>query len=170
MKASVLRLLVLAALSPSLALADSPQVYKWTDTAGVIHYSDKLPIQAAADVQTLDLPALPRQDPAELAARQAALLAQIEALRKAEAQSDQQEKIARLERKQAELEAELAAARQARSQSEAEPLIYATAFAPASYRRNLYVYHRQRDHDGDRDDHPGPRPPAKRVIPLKPSP
>ncbi len=166
MKAPPLSLLFLTLLLPALSLADSPQVYKWTDAAGIIHYSDKPPVQAVADVQTLDLPALPPQDPAELAARQATLLAQLAAVQRLAAQADQQSKVARLERKQAELEAQLAAVRQAQSQPVVEPLIYTTAFAPAAYRRNLYVNHRHRDHD----DHPNPLPPGKPVLPYNPHP
>lgn len=170
MKAPILCLLTMLALLPRLALADSPQVYKWTDAAGIIHYSDKPPAQAVADVQTLDLPALPPQDPVELAARQTALLTQIETLRKLEAGADQQSRVAELERKQAELEAELAAVQQAQSEPVVEPLIYTSAFVPAAYRRNLYVSHRHHDRDSDRDDRPPRSPPEMPVMPLKPRP
>ncbi len=87
---------------PPLASADAQTVYKWTDAAGVLHYSDKPP-KEAADVQTLDLPDLPPQDPAKIAADQAALAASTAALvqqQQAEEALQQREEEIALERAQ----------------------------------------------------------------------
>lgn len=161
MKAS---LFCLALLLPAAALADSPPVYKWTDAAGVIHYSDRPPVEATMDAVTLDLPALPPQDPAAVAARQAALLAQFATLQQLQQSSDaQRQQAAALARQQAELAAALAVLQQ--GQSETEPMIYSTsAFVPAVYRRNLYIHHHHRD------DRPQSSSSAKLVVRFKPHP
>ena len=71
----ILILLPLAAAFAVPAAADGPAVYKWTDSGGTVHYSDKPPETAAPDLQTLNLPPLPPQDPAKIAADQAAQVA-----------------------------------------------------------------------------------------------
>jgi hypothetical protein len=162
MKATILTLLTLCAIVPALGLADNAQVYKWTDAAGVVHYSDKPPVESVADVQTLDMPALPYQDPAQLAAQQAALVGQAVALQQLQVQAAQQQQAADLARQQAELAAALAAFQQAQAQAqpapETMPLIYSTsAFVPAAYRANFYLHHPHRD----RDDRSHQRPPVK---------
>ncbi|HEV2111050.1 MAG TPA: hypothetical protein VGT99_06840 [Gammaproteobacteria bacterium] len=43
------------------------------DAQCAVHYSDKPPAEAAPDLQTMDLPAFPPQDPAKIAAEQAAV-------------------------------------------------------------------------------------------------
>ena len=138
---------LLAAAFAPLASADSQPIYKWTDAAGVLHYSDKPPKDAAADLQTLDLPAFPPQDPAKIAADQAALAASTAVMiqqQQAEETLQQHEDELALER------AQLAAEEQAMQQGAAAPEesapvypIYAnSAFIPRSYRRNLYIPHR----------------------------
>lgn len=161
-------LFCLVLLLPAAALADSPPVYKWTDATGVIHYSDRPPLEAAMDAVTLDLPPLPPQDPAAIAARQAALLAQLAGLQQLQQSRDiQRQQAAALARQQAELTAALAALQQA--QSAPGPLIYSTsAFVPAIYRRNLYIHHRHPDHA--RDGGPQPSSPAKLVVRFNPHP
>ena len=146
-------LLSLALLLPAAAFADNSQMYKWTDAQGVIHYSDQPPKQAEADVQTLDIPAFPPQDPVKLAAAQAALTQQAMAMQQAEAA--QQAQAAALALQQAELQATLAAMQQSQdTATESPPLIYSTsAFVPRAYRTNLFVYHRHRSSDDSR-----PRP------------
>ncbi len=51
--------------------ADSQQIYKWVDSQGVVHYSDKAPNQAQQHVTLMSLPALPQPDPQALAQDQA---------------------------------------------------------------------------------------------------
>ncbi len=137
--------LLAAAFSP-LASADDQSIYKWTDAAGVLHYSDKPPKEAAADLQTLDIPALPPQDPAKIAAEQTALAASTAAMiqqQQAEEALQQREDELALER------AQLAAEEQAMQQQATAPEepsaiypIYAnSAFIPRSYHRNLYIPH-----------------------------
>lgn len=163
-------LFCLALLLPAAALADSPPVYKWTDATGVIHYSDKPSADTAMDVQTLDLPPLPPQDPAAIATQQASLLAQLATLQQLQQSQDlQRQQAAALARQQAELEATLAALQQAQTEAETGPRIYSTsAFVPAVYRRNLYIHHRHPDHD--RDGGPQPSSPAKLVVRFDPHP
>src|SRR5579859_6997982 len=76
---TVIAFLALLVLS-SAAFGDDPQMYKWTDVDGVVHYSDKPPVEAVTDLQTLDIPSFPAQDPAKIAAEQAELVAQIQAV------------------------------------------------------------------------------------------
>lgn len=142
--------LLLGLILPALAFADNAQVYKWTDAAGVTHYSDKPPADSVADLQTLDMPALPPQDPAQLAAQQAALISQAAALHELQAQAAQQQQAAELARQQAELATAIAAFQQAQQAAEPAPetmpVIYSSsAFVPAAYRKNLYVNHMRRE-------------------------
>ena len=156
--------LLLAFLAP-VVLADGT-VYKWTDAQGVTHYSDKPPVEAASDVSTLDMPALPPQDPVKIAEHQAQLVAEAQAAQKLlQAQFDQQAQSAALAAQQAQLEAQLAAARQqAESQAAAQPAVQpiyvSSAFVPRAYRANLYFYH----HHGD--SHLSHLPPSLPAIPV----
>jgi hypothetical protein len=118
-------------------------MYKWTDTNGVIHYSDKPPTEAAVDLQTMDVPSFPASDPAKLAADQAALLAQTQAVQQLlQAQTAQQAQAKALAQQQARLDAEIAALQQPQSQPELQPIYITSAFVPRAYRANLYLPHR----------------------------
>lgn len=154
--------LVLVALAPA-AFADGTQLYKWTDAQGVIHYSDKPPAQTAPDLQTMDMPSFPTQDPAQLAAHQAELVAQAQAAQKLlQAQLDEQAQAAALAAQKAELQAQLAAAQQqqqSESQPAAEPIYVSSAFVPRAYRANLYLQHRF----GSGNPHPS------RALPDRPA-
>lgn len=138
-----LSLTLCALLLPALAIAANPQMYKWTDAQGVVHYSDQPPKQDVVDVQTLDIPMFPPVDPVQLAEEQAALTAQLVALRELlQTQSAQQQQAAALAEKQAQLQAALDALQQMAAAEHAEPapLIYtASPFVPRVFRRNLYV-------------------------------
>ena len=160
MKTRTLSLLALGAILPALALADNAQVYKWTDAAGVVHYSDKPPAGSVADLQTLDMPAFPPQDPSQIAAQQAALVSEAAALQQLQTQAAQQQQAVELARQQAQLAAAIAAFQQVQAQAQPEPetvpLIYSSsAFVPAAYRVNLYRHHHEPDRD-DRMRHPQP--------------
>ena len=150
MKRSLILLIPLAFFSAS-ALADGQTVYKWTDSDGVLHYSDKPPQDSASDLQTLDLPALPPQDPAKIAADQAALATSTAALvqqRQAEEALRQRDEELALERAQLAAE-EQALQQQAAAAAEPAPVyaIYAnSAFIPRSYHRNLFASHRFQEH------------------------
>lgn len=131
--------LLLLLLTPA-AFADGTQYYKWTDAQGVIHYSDKAPVQPAADLQTMDMPAFPAQDPAALAAHQAELVAEAAAAQKLlQAQLAEQAQANALAVQQAQLAADQ---QQPDSGPTAEPIYVDSAFVPRVYRANLYVPHR----------------------------
>lgn len=136
-------LAVCALLLPALAFAGNPQMYKWTDDQGVVHYSDQPPNQDVADVKTLDIPVFPPVDPVQLAQEQAALTAQLVALRALlQTQSAQRQQAAALAEKEALLQAALDALQQmaaAEARETASPIYVASAFVPRVYRRNLYV-------------------------------
>jgi hypothetical protein len=153
-------LLAAASLSPAV-LADDTQLYKWTDTQGVIHYSDQPPTQAVADLATRPIPVFPAVDQAKVDKEQAALLAQAAALQQltaAQAAADAQ--------------ARIAAAQQAAAQPQPAvstddvdtlaPIYVSSAFVPRIYRANLYLPHRPAGHVVSMK-HPVPRRPA---IPL----
>lgn len=153
--------LFLLALAPA-AFADGSQFYKWTDAQGVIHYSDKPPVQAAPDLQTMDIPAFPAQDPAELAAHQADLVAQAQAAQKLlQVQLDEQAQAATLAAQKSQLQAQLAAAQQQQSESQqaAEPIYVSSAFVPRAYRANLFIPRRF----GSANPHPS------RALPNRPA-
>jgi hypothetical protein len=151
-------LLALLALAPA-AFADGTQLYKWTDAQGVVHYSDKPPAQPAADLSTTAMPSFPVQDPAVLAAKQAALDAQAQTAQKLlQIQLDQQAEA----RRHAEVQAELAAAEQQPDPGmAAEPIYVDSRFVPRAYRKNLYVQHRS----GSHPSHPQPVQPAHTILP-----
>ena len=134
-----------AVLFSVAAFADGQTVYKWTDEQGVVHYSDKPPAQTAPDLQTLDLPALPPQDPAKIAADQAALAASTAALvqqQQAEEALQQREEEIALERAQLEVSQQALQAQAATPEPvPVYPIYVNSRFIPRSYRRNLYVPH-----------------------------
>ncbi|MGH8307688.1 MAG: DUF4124 domain-containing protein [Gammaproteobacteria bacterium] len=71
-KQSVTLLIVcLTTLFSGVAMADGTQIYKWTDSQGVVHYSDKAPNKPEQNVTIMSLPALPQPDPQALAQDQA---------------------------------------------------------------------------------------------------
>lgn len=151
---------LVVATFPPLASADGQSVYKWTDADGVLHYSDKPPKESVADLETMDLPALPPQDTAKIAADQAALAASTAALvqqQQAEEALRQREEELALER--AQLEASQQALQQTTTAPEPVPVypIYATSgFIPRSYRRNLYGPHHFEAHRPMPAVHPVP--------------
>lgn len=148
-----------AALSSAAVFADDSAVYKWTDAQGVVHYSDKPPKEGAADLQTLDLPPLPPQDPAKIAAEQAALAASTAALmQQQQTQAALQQQQLALALQQAQLQATLAALQQPQADEVQVAPIYAinagSRFIPRSFRRNLYVPHHFVTHTPVSVDHP----------------
>lgn len=164
--------LLFASLFSAAVLADDQTVYKWTDAQGTVHYSDKPPAQAMPDLQTMDLPAFPPQDPAKIAADQAALAASTAALiqrQQAEEALHQRDEELALEK------AQLEAAREALKQDAAAAAQPAPVYAiyanspsiPRFYRRNLYIHHRSRTGQSMSVDHPMvSRPPMP--APAKP--
>ena len=141
------RLLPLLVLGVSaVAMADDPQLYKWTDAQGTVHYSDQPPAQPAPDLTASDIPSFPPADPAKLAQQQADLLAQIAALQQlTQAQLAQQAQATALAQQRAEfaaLQAEQAAQAQAAEAAPPEPIYVSSAFVPRAYRENLYMGHR----------------------------
>jgi len=154
--------LLLAALwLPTVVLADDPQLYRWTDAQGVIHYSDQPPTQPATDLATSAMPVFPAVDQAKLDQEQAALLAQAAALQQLVQAQAAAQAAARL------AAAELAA-------QEAPPVVPATddsyspapiyvnsAFVPRIYRANLYIPHH---HGGSRSSPGLPSRPAISVL------
>src|ERR1700756_4638301 len=138
------RLLPLLALGVSaIAVADDPQLYRWTDAQGTVHYSDQPPAQPAPDLTASDIPSFPPADPVKLAQRQADLLAQVAALQQlTQAQLAQQAQATALAQQRAEfaaLQAEQAAQAQAVETAPAEPIYVSSAFVPRVYRANLYL-------------------------------
>ena len=76
-KHSVKFLMVLAAsLISAAVVADGQQIYKWTDSQGVVHYSDKAPVNAEQPVTTMELAELPPVD-AQIQAQNQAWIADI---------------------------------------------------------------------------------------------
>ena len=154
---NIFLLLGLLALAPA-AFADAPQIYKWTDTTGVIHYSDKPPAQAATDLQSMDMPSFPAPDPAEIAAHQAQLDAEAQTAQKLlQAQLAEQAQAKALALQQAQLEASVAAAQQADSAPTIQPIYVDSVFVPRAYRANLYIPHRS---GAGRPQPSTPSPPA----------
>ena len=158
---TALTLLGLLALSPA-AFADNPQLFKWTDAQGVIHYSDQPPAQPAPDLKTSDMPVFPAVDQAKLDKEQAALLAEAAALQQltltqAKAQADAQLAAA-------ELAAQVPLAAPATDgPSSPAPIYVASAFVPRSYRANLYLPRRTSGHAVSRM-HPSFGHPAISVL------
>lgn len=60
-----------AALFSAAATGDGAQIYKWTDSQGVVHYSDKAPANPQSSLQVMALPELPPVDPKAETADQA---------------------------------------------------------------------------------------------------
>lgn len=76
-KLSVTVMLFLAAsLCSAAAFADGQQIYKWVDSQGVVHYSDKAPAKTQQPVTRMTLAALPAAD-AETEAQNQAWIAGI---------------------------------------------------------------------------------------------
>lgn len=152
-------LLCLAALVSAGAWADGIKVYKWTDAQGLLHYSDKPPLDAAADLQTLQFD-LPPVDTAALAASEAQMAQLSAALRQQQAEDDLARQRQELAAQQAELEATLATLQQATVEAAPpQEVFYAAAASP---------FIRQH-HEPDRDDFmrmPHPRP--KATLPTPP--
>ena len=146
---------LLAALLPALAAADNPQMYKWTDADGVLHYSDQPPKQPAADLKTLDIPQFPAVDPAQLAARQAEQSAELKSLQQLLAKQSEEQERAALARKVADLQAQLSALQQ--SQAEPEPV--QVVYSAFRFRDNRFRFHHP-DHDPPHHV-PRPTPPTK---------
>jgi hypothetical protein len=146
-------------LTPAV-MADTPQLYKWTDAQGVVHYSDQPPKQPAADLQTSDLPAFPAVDQGKVDEEQAALLAQALALQQL-AQAQALALAAARAAAGGSAEVQPAAVLSDDSYSPA-PIYMDSAFVPRAYRANLYVSHRV--------PHVSPLPvrphPSRPAIPL----
>jgi len=157
-KLLILVLLPLTAAFMAAVHADGQTVYKWTDSDGTVHYSDKPPAAQPADLSTLDLPALPPQDPAKIAADQAAQAASTaDTLKLLQAQLALQQQQLSLQLQQAQLQA-AATPPPAESDTadmdsadEVLPVVYPiyerSAFVPHAYRQNLYLHHRREHPD-----------------------
>jgi hypothetical protein len=131
-------LFLLALAFSAAAMADDPQLYKWTDANGTIHYSDQAPARIAPDMTVAAMPVFPPVDPVKLAQQQAELLAQVAALQQlTEAQMAQQAQAAAVAQQQADLQAAQQAAQD--QPSPVEPIYVSPAFVPRAYRANLYV-------------------------------
>lgn len=151
-KILVLLTLLCGTASMAVAFADGQSIYKWTDSDGTVHYSDKPPETAPVDLTTLDLPALPPQDPAKVAADQAAEVASTAAtLKLLQAQLALQQQQLNLQLQQAQLqavttpvpaEAGTADMDSADAVLPVYPIYVRSAFVPHVYRRNLYLPHR----------------------------
>lgn len=137
---------LIAVLACSAAHADNPQMYRWTDPQGVIHFSDQPPKEPAADLTTSDIPVFPAVDQAKVDEEQAALLAQAAALQRlaaAQAAADAQTSIAATQEAAAQPQTEAVTT----DDSDYPAPIYVTsAFVPRSYRRNLYLAQRPAGH------------------------
>ena len=149
----LLALSILALLTASfpVAAADGQTVYKWTDTQGVVHYSDKPPVQSAPDLQTMDLPAFPPQDPAKIAADQAALAASTAALvQQQQAEEALQQRAEELALERAQLQATQEALRlDANAAAQPAPVyaIYANSpFIPHAFQQNRFEHHHFEGH------------------------
>lgn len=173
-----LLLVALAAFATAVAAADQP-IYKWTDANGTLHYSDKAPAIAAANLQTLDLPPLPPQDPAKIAADQAAQVASTAAtLKLLQAQLALQQQQLALQLQQAQLDAALNPPPAPQTETtDVVPVVYPiyarSAYIPHAYRRNLYRNHRSSVDRGTPFMRPGATlhtGPARPVVgrPLRP--
>ena len=169
-KLLVLLTLLCCAASMAAAFADGQSIYKWTDSDGTVHYSDKPPQAAPADLTTLDLPALPPQDPAKVAADQAAEVASTAAtLKLLQAQLALQQQQLSLQLQQAELQAVTTPAPaesgatdmdSADAVSPVYPIYARSAFVPRVFRRNLYLPHRASPNPGTPVMRPGTAHPA----------
>lgn len=60
-----------AILFSTVVCADGQQIYKWTDSQGVVHYSDKAPVNTDQPVTQMELAELPAQDAQSQAQNQA---------------------------------------------------------------------------------------------------
>jgi hypothetical protein len=146
MKSVFVCCLMLAAASfSSLVHADDTQLYRWTDTQGVIHYSDQPPTQAVADLATTSIPVFPAIDQAKVDKEQAALLAQAAALQQlaaAQAAADAQARIAAAQ----QVAAQPQPAVSTEDVDTVAPIYVSSAFVPRIYRANLYLPRRPAGH------------------------
>lgn len=152
-------LLCLAVLLSASAWAGGIKVYKWTDAQGLLHYSDKPPLDATADLQTLQFD-LPPVDTAALAASEAEMAQLSAALRQQQAEEDLARQRQELAAQQAELAATLASLQQATvATAQPQQIFYAAAASP-------FI---RRHHEPDQDDFmrmPHARP--KSTMPAPP--
>lgn len=141
MNKTVTLLAALACTASAVALADEPQLYKWTDAQGVIHYSDKAPADSSANVQTMNLPTLAPQDTTKIAAQQAALTAQVAATQRlVQQQALAQQQEATLAAQQAALDAQVAQMQEAQQfQQTEEAQEELTQPPPAVFFHSVYV-------------------------------
>ena len=153
-------LFCLTALLPAAAWADSLKVYKWTDAQGLLHYSDKPPLEAAADMQTLQFD-LPPVDTQKLAASEAEMARLSAALRQQQAEEDLEQQRRQLAEQQAELAATLATLQQATAAAAQPPQVF-YAVAPSRF-----AFHH---HEPDRDDLKRLPQAPKSVVPTWPFP
>ncbi|HEV2112436.1 MAG TPA: DUF4124 domain-containing protein [Gammaproteobacteria bacterium] len=151
-------LVLLAASFSADVFADGQSVYKWTDAQGVVHYSDKPPTEAAPDLQSMDLPAFPPQDPVKIAAEQAALIASTAALvQQQQAEEALQQRAEELALERAQLQATQEALQQDAAAAQSAPVyaIYANSpFIPRSFHRNMFEHHHFDDRKPVFTDHP----------------
>lgn len=168
-------LLPLAAAITAAAFADGQSVYKWTDANGTMHYSDKPPEAQPADLTTLDLPALPPQDPAKIAADQATQAANTAAtLKLLQAQLALQQQQLAMQLQQAQLEAAQNPPSPPQTDStDMIPVIYPiyqrSAFMPHAFRRHLYLHHDPIPDRGTPVMRPAPRPAPGHAVAELPS-
>jgi hypothetical protein len=131
---------LLVLLSAGALAADLP-VYKWTDSQGVLHYSDTPP-KDATSVTVMDLPELPPLDPEKVAAIRAWIASVNDKQQRQQAEDDLQRRERELAEQQAQLQASLAALQQ-----------YSVAAEPApvylSYAPPRYVVRRREPDRGD---------------------
>ena len=146
-----------AAMLASVAYAGAPKIYKWTDSQGVLHYSDKPPTDATPDVRLLDLPELPPVDPEKIAETQA-WIASVDAVQqRQQTQAELEQRRRELTLQQAQLDATLAALQQYTAAAAQAAPVY-LAYAPSRFR--------SRQHEPDQDDFksmPQPKPRASSV-------
>jgi len=148
-----------SALLSAGAWADHLKVYKWTDAQGLLHYSDKPPLEAAADMQTLQFD-LPPVDTEKLAASEAEMARLSAALRQQQAEEDLEQQRRELAQQQAELAATLATLQQTAAAAQPQQVFYAVAPSP-------FIRHH---HEPDRDDLKRMPQAPKSVVPTWPFP
>jgi hypothetical protein len=142
------------------AWADHLKVYKWTDAQGLLHYSDKPPLEATADMQTLQFD-LPPVDTEKLAASEAAMARLAAEQRQQQAEEDLEQQRRQLAEQQAELAATLATLQQSAAAT-AQPQQVFYAAAPSRFI--------PRHHEPDRDDFKRMPQAPKSVVPTWPFP
>lgn len=129
----------LVLLSAGAFAADLP-VYKWTDSQGVLHYSDTPP-KDATPVTVMDLPAPPPLDPEKVAATQAWIASVNDQQQRQQTEDDLERRERELAQQQAQLQATLAALQQYAVAAEPAPVYL--AYTPSRY----IARHREPDRD-----------------------